>query len=114
MLPSKLIDHPNEAPWGGGKPSSAIVPGAISNAVFDRRAAPVRPVDLSGSPPARRGTFAFTEYQRANNSKTDFYITEVSRADAIIEPYPMGGTPASVVEFEPNIVEEMDHPQLYS
>ena len=60
----------------------------------------------SGDTPVRRRTFAFTEYQRANNSKTDFYITEVSRADAIIEPYPMGGMPTSVVEVEPNSVEE--------
>ena len=56
--------------------------------------------------PVRRRTFAFTEYQRAKNSKTDFYITEISRPDAIIEPYPMGGAPASVVEVEPNSVEE--------
>ena len=56
--------------------------------------------------PVRRRTFAFTEYQRAKNSKTDFYITEVSRPDAIIEPYPMDGAPASVVEVEPNSVEE--------
>jgi FtsP/CotA-like multicopper oxidase with cupredoxin domain len=61
---------------------------------------------LSGSPTVRRRTFAFAEYQRANNSKTDFYITEVSRPDAIIEPYPMGGKPSSVVEVEPNSVEE--------
>jgi FtsP/CotA-like multicopper oxidase with cupredoxin domain len=54
----------------------------------------------------RRRTFAFTEYQRAKSSKTDFYITEVSRPDAIIEPYPMDGSPASVVEVEPDSVEE--------
>ena len=54
----------------------------------------------------RRRTFAFTEYQRAKNSKTDFYITEISRPDAIIEPYPMHGAPASVVEVEANSVEE--------
>jgi FtsP/CotA-like multicopper oxidase with cupredoxin domain len=56
--------------------------------------------------PVRRRTFAFTEYQRAKNSKTDFYITEVSRPDAIIEPYPMGGPPSSVVEVESDSVEE--------
>jgi FtsP/CotA-like multicopper oxidase with cupredoxin domain len=61
---------------------------------------------LSANAPVRRRTFAFTEYQRAKNSKTDFYITEVSRPDAIIEPYPMHGAPASVVEVEPNSVEE--------
>jgi FtsP/CotA-like multicopper oxidase with cupredoxin domain len=56
--------------------------------------------------PVRRRTFALTEYQRAKNSKTDFYITEVSRPDVIIEPYPMDGGPSSVVEVESNSVEE--------
>ena len=60
----------------------------------------------SADVPVRRRTFAFTEYQRAKNSKTDFYITEISRPDAVIEPYPMHGAPASVVEVEPNSVEE--------
>jgi FtsP/CotA-like multicopper oxidase with cupredoxin domain len=60
----------------------------------------------SGTAPVRRRTFAFTEYQRAKDSKTDFYITEVSRPDVIIEPYPMGGAPSSVVEVETNSVEE--------
>jgi FtsP/CotA-like multicopper oxidase with cupredoxin domain len=55
---------------------------------------------------SRQRTFAFTEYQRAKSSKTDFYITEVSRPDAIIEPYPMGGMPSTVVEVAPNSVEE--------
>jgi len=30
-----LIDRPAEAPWGAGEPTSAVVPSAISNAVFD-------------------------------------------------------------------------------
>jgi CO/xanthine dehydrogenase Mo-binding subunit len=30
-----LIDRPNEKPWGAGEPAAAIVPCAISNAVFD-------------------------------------------------------------------------------
>ncbi|TMJ81988.1 MAG: xanthine dehydrogenase family protein molybdopterin-binding subunit [Alphaproteobacteria bacterium] len=30
-----LIDRPNERPWGAGEPSAAVVPAAISNAVFD-------------------------------------------------------------------------------
>jgi FtsP/CotA-like multicopper oxidase with cupredoxin domain len=59
---------------------------------------------MSGNAPVRRRTFAFTEYQRAKNSKTDFYITEVSRPDVTIEPYP--GRPSSVVEVEANSVEE--------
>ncbi len=29
-----LIDRPIEKPWGAGERSSAVVPGAISNAVF--------------------------------------------------------------------------------
>ena len=31
----ELIDHPTEKPWGAGEPSAAVVPSAISNAVFD-------------------------------------------------------------------------------
>jgi len=30
-----LIDRPNEKPWGAGEPSAAVIPSAISNAVFD-------------------------------------------------------------------------------
>lgn len=30
-----LIDRPQEPPWGAGEPSAAVVPSAISNAVFD-------------------------------------------------------------------------------
>jgi CO/xanthine dehydrogenase Mo-binding subunit len=30
-----LIDRPKEAPWGAGEPAAAVVPSAISNAVFD-------------------------------------------------------------------------------
>ena len=30
-----LIDRPNEKPWGAGEPAAAVVPSAISNAVFD-------------------------------------------------------------------------------
>jgi hypothetical protein len=30
-----LIDRPKEPPWGVGEPAAAVVPSAISNAVFD-------------------------------------------------------------------------------
>jgi CO/xanthine dehydrogenase Mo-binding subunit len=30
-----LVDRPNERPWGAGEPAAAVVPSAISNAVFD-------------------------------------------------------------------------------
>jgi CO/xanthine dehydrogenase Mo-binding subunit len=30
-----LIDRPKEPPWGAGEPAAAVVPSAISNAVFD-------------------------------------------------------------------------------
>ncbi len=56
-----------------------------------------------------RRTFAFTEYQRPYSSKTDFYITEVSRPDITIEPFPMhlnGDLPNSVVEVQPDTFEE--------
>jgi len=31
----ELIDRPGEPPWGAGEPAAAVVPSAISNAVFD-------------------------------------------------------------------------------
>ena len=31
----ELIDRPTEKPWGAGEPSAAVVPAALSNAVFD-------------------------------------------------------------------------------
>jgi CO/xanthine dehydrogenase Mo-binding subunit len=31
----ELIDRPNERPWGAGEPAAAVIPSAISNAVFD-------------------------------------------------------------------------------
>jgi len=31
----ELIDRPNEKPWGASEPSAAVIPSAISNAVFD-------------------------------------------------------------------------------
>jgi FtsP/CotA-like multicopper oxidase with cupredoxin domain len=74
--------------------------GVISQRATLQRAMPSADIAVRGR------TFAFTEYQRAKNSKTDFYITEISRPDAIIEPYPMHGAPASVVEVEANSVEE--------
>jgi CO/xanthine dehydrogenase Mo-binding subunit len=30
-----LIDRPHEVPWGAGEPTAALVPAAISNAIFD-------------------------------------------------------------------------------
>jgi len=30
-----LIDRPHEVPWGAGEPTAALIPGAISNAVFN-------------------------------------------------------------------------------
>jgi CO/xanthine dehydrogenase Mo-binding subunit len=30
-----LIDRPESPPWGAGEPAAAVVPSAISNAVFD-------------------------------------------------------------------------------
>lgn len=42
-----LIDRPTEKPWGAGEPSSAVVPGAISNAVFDAVGARMRSVPMT-------------------------------------------------------------------
>jgi CO/xanthine dehydrogenase Mo-binding subunit len=39
-----LIDRPAEKPWGAGEPTGAVVPSAISNAIFDATGARVRSV----------------------------------------------------------------------
>jgi nicotinate dehydrogenase subunit B len=39
-----LIDRPREKPWGAGEPSAAVVPSAISNAIFDATGARLRSV----------------------------------------------------------------------
>lgn len=43
-LSIELIDRPAEKPWGAGEPSAAVVPSAISNAIFDATGARVRSV----------------------------------------------------------------------
>ena len=39
-----LIDRPNERPWGAGEPAAAVIPSAISNAVFDATGVRLRSV----------------------------------------------------------------------
>jgi len=39
-----LIDRPTEVPWGAGEPACAVVPSAISNAIFDATGALLRSV----------------------------------------------------------------------
>ena len=39
-----LIDRPTEKPWGAGEPTSAVVPSAIANAIFDATGARLRSV----------------------------------------------------------------------
>jgi nicotinate dehydrogenase subunit B len=43
----ELIDHPTEKPWGAGEPSAAVVPSAISNAVFDATGVRLRSVPFT-------------------------------------------------------------------
>jgi nicotinate dehydrogenase subunit B len=43
----ELIDRPSAPPWGGGEPSTAIVPAAISNAVFEATGARLRSVPFT-------------------------------------------------------------------
>jgi len=43
----ELIDRPDQVPWGGGEPSAAIVPAAISNAVFQATGARLRSVPFT-------------------------------------------------------------------
>ncbi len=42
-----LVDRPNEKPWGAGEPSAAVIPSAISNAVFDATGARMRSVPFT-------------------------------------------------------------------
>jgi hypothetical protein len=42
-----LIDRPSEPPWGGGEPAAAVVPSAISNAVFDAAGVRLRSVPFT-------------------------------------------------------------------
>ena len=42
-----LIDRPNERPWGAGEPAAAVVPSAISNAVFDATGVRLRSVPFT-------------------------------------------------------------------
>jgi len=43
----ELIDRPNEKPWGAGEPSAAVVPSAISNAVFDATGVRLRSIPFT-------------------------------------------------------------------
>jgi nicotinate dehydrogenase subunit B len=43
----ELIDRPNEKPWGAGEPSAAVVPAAISNAVFEATGARLRSIPFT-------------------------------------------------------------------
>ncbi|MDE2211419.1 MAG: xanthine dehydrogenase family protein molybdopterin-binding subunit [Betaproteobacteria bacterium] len=42
-----LIDRPDEAPWGAGEPTAAVVPSAIANAVHDATGVRLRSVPLT-------------------------------------------------------------------
>lgn len=42
-----LIDWPHEPPWGAEEPTTAVVPSAISNAVFDATGARLRSVPFT-------------------------------------------------------------------
>jgi CO/xanthine dehydrogenase Mo-binding subunit len=42
-----LIDRPGEPPWGAGEPTAAVVPSAISNAVFDATGKRLRSVPFT-------------------------------------------------------------------
>ena len=43
----ELIDRPTEQPWGAGEPAAAVVPSAISNAVFDATGVRLRSVPFT-------------------------------------------------------------------
>jgi nicotinate dehydrogenase subunit B len=43
----ELIDRPTTPPWGAGEPSAAVIPSAISNAVFDATGVRLRSVPFT-------------------------------------------------------------------
>jgi CO/xanthine dehydrogenase Mo-binding subunit len=43
----ELVSRPTEPPWGAGEPSAAVIPSAISNAVFDATGARLRTVPFT-------------------------------------------------------------------
>ncbi len=43
----ELIDRPTERPWGAGEPAAAIIPSAVSNAVFDATGVRLRSVPFT-------------------------------------------------------------------
>ena len=43
----ELIDRPTERPWGAGEPAAAIVPSAITNAIFDATGVRLRSVPFT-------------------------------------------------------------------
>jgi CO/xanthine dehydrogenase Mo-binding subunit len=47
VVVTALIDRPTEKPWGAGEPSAAIVPAAVSNAIFDATGARLRSVPFT-------------------------------------------------------------------
>jgi nicotinate dehydrogenase subunit B len=54
-----LIDRPSEPPWGGGEPSAAVIPSAISNAVYD--AAGIRLRSIPFTPEKVKAALAATK-----------------------------------------------------
>ncbi|UPY38713.1 molybdopterin cofactor-binding domain-containing protein [Sediminicoccus sp. KRV36] len=45
----ELIDRPTERPWGAGEPAAAVIPSAVSNAIFDATGVRMRSIPFTAA-----------------------------------------------------------------
>jgi hypothetical protein len=75
-----LIDRPTEKPWGAGEPTAAVVPSAISNAIFDAIGEDSLSAVQSGKTTADLKIDNVTVRQRVSVTRRDVTEIEISSA----------------------------------